>query len=106
MAPKLRLRRFLYLNESLTDEFLAQLEGGLYSEESQTVTDTKERGGSLGGRVGPLEGKASKGSAGEETTERTIRQVAEGAFTRLAEHLEEQGALQPLDAFDEDIWDQ
>jgi hypothetical protein len=33
--PKLKLRRFLYLDGNLTNEFLAQVEGGLYDEESR-----------------------------------------------------------------------
>jgi hypothetical protein len=50
----LKLRRFLYLDGDLTDEYLAQAEGGLYSEEDQSSTASSGKGGKFGLGVGPV----------------------------------------------------
>jgi hypothetical protein len=105
-VAKLKLRRFLYLDGKLTDEFLAQVEGGLYDEESQSAIGRAERGvkGNLG--VGPLSAGGSRGSADEEERARVIRQTQESAFSRLAKTLEENESVQWLESLDQEIWDQ
>lgn len=106
MANRTRLRRFLYLDETLTNNFLAQLEGGVYEEESQTTTSGKERKRGAGGRVGPVSAELSGSKTGQDVTSRTVKQLADGAFARLASQLEEADALQWLEALDDGIWRQ
>src|SRR4051794_18964726 len=98
------LRDFLYLDERLTSQYLAQLEGGSYDEEEQSVKDVRNRGGEAGAKVGPLSARGSRGSAGEETSSRKMRQTPEGDYRRLEKLLEDEDAVQWLDAFDEGIW--
>jgi hypothetical protein len=98
------LRNFLYLDERLTSQYLAQLEGGVYDEEDQSVRATRSRGGEAGAKAGPLTAKAAKGSGGEESTSRTMRQTPEGDYRRLESVLEDQNALQWLDVFDDAVW--
>ena len=106
MAPKLKLRRFLYLDGRLTDEFLAQVEGGLYDEESQSATGRSERGLKGGVSGGPVSAGGSLGSADEEERARVVRQTEESAFSRLAGMLEESESVQWLESLDQGIWDQ
>lgn len=106
MTSRLRLRRFLYLDESLTNNFLAQLEGGLYDEESQTTTTGQERKRGAGGGLGPVKAELTGSRTGEDVTSRTVRQVADGAFARLAARLEQDDAVQWLEALDDGIWRQ
>lgn len=106
MASRLRLRRFLYLDETLTSNFLAQLEGGVYEEESQTTTTGQERRRGAGGAVGPVKAELSGSRSGQDVTSRTVKQVADGAFARLASLLEQEDAVQWLEALDDDIWRQ
>jgi hypothetical protein len=106
MTSRLRLRRFLYLNDAMTNEFLAQLEGGLFAEEQQTETTKQESGLGGGARLGPIQAEGRRSSGGQETAARTVQQVVEAAFSRLVGHLEAGDALQFLDGFDEAIWDQ
>lgn len=100
------LRRFLYLDSELTGEFLAQLEGGRYTEEEQSRRG--ESGRELGGGLaaGGLTAKAGKGSASEEASSRKVQQTPESEFARLAEALQASDSLQFLDALDEAIWNQ
>lgn len=98
------LRNFLYLDERLTSQSLAQLEGGVYEEEAQTVTAARARGGEAGAKAGPLTAKGSRGSTAEESASKTMVQTPEGDFRRLERLLEEQDGLQWLDAFDDAIW--
>ncbi|MEA2192596.1 MAG: hypothetical protein QOI73_2717 [Solirubrobacteraceae bacterium] len=98
------LRNFLYLDERLTSQYLAQLEGGTYAEEDQSTKDARNRGGEAGAKVGPLAAKGSKGSAAEEISSRRMRQTAEGDYRRLEKLLDAEDAVQWLDAFDDDIW--
>jgi hypothetical protein len=106
MPHRLRLRRFLYLDETLTDNFLAQLEGGVYKEESQTTTTGQEKKRGAGGGVGPVKAELSGSRTGEDVTSRTVKQLADGAFARLAKRLEEDDAVQWLEALDSGIWTQ
>ncbi len=106
MTPALRLRRFLYLDETLNRNFLAQLEGGTYDEEAQTTVTDQERKRGLTGRAGPIGAEVTGSRSGQDTASRTVRQVADGEFTRLMGLLEEAGAVQWLEAFDESIWRQ
>lgn len=98
------LRNFLYLDERLTSQYLAQLEGGIYEHEDQSVTDRRNRGGEAGAKAGPFSAKGATGSAAEETSSRTMRQTPEGNYRRLERLLEDENAVQWLDAFDDDIW--
>lgn len=98
------LRNFLYLDERLTSQYLAQLEGGTYVEESQSITDARNRGAEAGAGLGGFSAKGTKGGSSEEVTSRTVQQTPEGNYRRLEKLLEEQEALQWLDAFDDEIW--
>lgn len=102
---KMRLRRFLYLDGDLTDEYLAQAEGGLYSEEDQSSTTSSDKSGKVGVGVGPLTGEAG-GGKGEESRARKMRQTEESGFSRLAALLENSGSVQWLDSLDQEIWEQ
>lgn len=104
MGSRFRLRRFMYLDEELTDRFLAQAEGGLYDEESQSETENSGRTRGAGLRAGPATAEAAKDSGQQITTSKTVRQTADAAFTRLAGLLEADDAVQYLDAFDSAIW--
>lgn len=98
------LRNFLYLDDRLTSQYLAQLEGGVYEEEAQSTVAGRNRGGEAEAKVGPLSGRGSRGSSAEETMSKTVRKTPEGDFRRLEKLLEEQDGLQWLDAFDDAIW--
>lgn len=104
------LREFLYLDYKLTQEFLAQVEGGVFSEEAQRRLEQK--GKDVGGEasVGALGQKAGirggRRAGREEETERTVQQTPESAVARLIQGLNERKALQWLEAVDQAIWDQ
>jgi hypothetical protein len=50
------LRNFLYLDVDLVLEFIGQLEGGIYQEDSVRATKTSDRGGSANAALGPVGG--------------------------------------------------
>lgn len=100
-----RLRNFLYLDGSLTDTFLSQLEGGIYDEEEQSNTERVDRSRGGAAKAGPISGHASRGSVGEQRVTRTMRQTPEAAFSRLEKLLEDADAIQWLEAFDDAIWE-
>lgn len=78
------MREFLYLNESLVDQFLAQVEDGLWEEqqEREKRTGDKKGGGSIGAKGLKVEGSMGSGREIEES--RTRRQTPESRFNRLA----------------------
>ncbi len=104
--PPLRLRRFLYLDGDLTDEFLAQAEGGLYDEEAQSTTERSHRGVGGGLGAGPVSVGGEKGGVDEEARARLVRQTQESSFSRLAAMLERSDSVQWLESLDRGIWDQ
>jgi hypothetical protein len=105
MAARFRLRRFLYLDEELTDQFLGQLEGGLYDEEAQSETTTQARKRGGGVKVAGAHGEVSKDVDAQTTASRTVRRTGDANFSRLAAQLEEAGGVQFLEAFDDGIWE-
>lgn len=90
----MKLRNFLYLDAVLVEQFLAQLEGGVYDEEEQSETSARARGASAGARAGPLGAQLSGSRSGEQTTKRTVRLTPEANFGRLETLLDEQNSLQ------------
>ena len=106
MSPKIKLRRFLYLDSKLTDEFLGQVEGGVYEEESHSATGRSERGVNAGVSAGPAQLGGSLGGGEEEERARVMRQTDESSFSRLAGALEENDSVQWLESLDQGIWDQ
>ncbi len=87
------LRNFLYLDDRLTSQYLAQLEGGVYDEEAQSTTSGHNRGGEAGAKAGPLSARGSRGQSTEESTSRTVRQTPEGNYRRLEKLLDEADGL-------------
>jgi hypothetical protein len=78
------MREFLYLNEVLVDQFLAQVDDGLWDEQQERERRTGERkgGGSVGIKPVKVDGKL--GSERESEQSRTRRQTPESRFNRLA----------------------
>ncbi len=97
------LRNFLFLNTALMTDYLSTLEGYVIEGAiDQTESGKSEKGVKVGYQV-------LEGSALSETSQETKQQIAipdAAKFQRLYECLEEQEAIQYLEAFDEEIWNQ
>ena len=104
MPAKFRLRRFLYLDGDLTDNFLSQTGADIFEEEALTEESESSRSVTAGLRAGPAQAGAGGGKGRKTTSSRTVKQTAESSFTRLAGVLEDNGAVQYLEALDDDIW--
>ncbi len=105
--PKRILRSFLYLDENIVDDYLSQLEGGIL-EGPYTTTDTTtgSKEGSGGLKIGVLEGSGKGASSSSSVVAQTIRETPVTKFTRLYTLLENEGAIQPLNGFDLDVYNQ
>ena len=103
-----QLRRFLYLDNQVVNEFLSQLQGGLIELMSETQTANKDR--KLGGKAGvPGTGFGVEVSGGKvigTSATQSLRESPESAFQRLYSLLEGLDGIQSLDGFDEGIWQQ
>lgn len=77
------LRQFLYRDDGLVRDFLAQIEGGTSTAEKMTRTARRRTGAK--GRVGvPFADLGGElGSDTEEVTERNVEQTAASDFQRL-----------------------
>lgn len=91
------LRDFLYLNRDLVRSLLAQVEGGVFDEATETESTTGK--GNLGGRLGagPMGLEAGKSKESSVSREATVKQVAASEFDRLHRYLEEESGLVVLD---------
>jgi hypothetical protein len=85
----LQLREFLYLNPQLVEQFVGQVEDGLYDEEAEREQRARDGKGKLGG--GPISVEGGTGSQTE--TSRTVRQTPESRFNRLSELINSQEDL-------------
>jgi general stress protein YciG len=101
------IEAFMYRDEGLIREFLAQLEGGVFDEDTQTDRSEGRKGGGASAKAGPVSGHLERGSAQAEETERIVRQTGASEFERLYSRLEslDQG-FQFLDNIDDVIWHQ
>lgn len=97
----MELREFLYLDARLVDQFLAQVEGGIYDEEREKSLSGKDGGFSadVGGGIGPvtLRGSGRRGASSSDEIERIRKQTPESRYNRLHEFLESGQTLQAVD---------
>jgi len=105
--PKRVLRSFLYLDENIVDDYLAQFEGGLV-EGPYTSKDTTTgvKGGGANIKIGIAAGNASASSTSSSEISQTIRETPVAKFTRLYDFLSKDEIIQPLSGFDLAIYGQ
>ena len=98
------LREFLYLDTGLTQQFLAQLEGGVYRAEAQSWRT--EKGSSLEGGLDARVARVGGGreSSDEEAVSRTVEQTPAGEFHRLMTQLEATDGVELVEAVSDDRW--
>lgn len=96
------LRQFLYLDQDLVRDFLAQAEGGLYDETRELSSSQGQHG--LEGRlsVGPLAAGGQRSKSAHAETESVVHQTAPSEFDRLYRNLDAAG-MQVYDAVDEPL---
>lgn len=107
MPSAKRLRSFVYLNDDVVSDYLAQLEGAILEgpyTETDTSTGAKEGGGKLRLHVADVGGQMSRSQSSE--TLRTLRETPAARFARLHDTLEGEQMIQHLDGFDLEIYDQ
>jgi hypothetical protein len=97
-------RNFLYLDENLVQQSVAQVDAGVFEE--QTITQKSSRDGKLGGglRLGPASGTAERGRESSEEVSQVLRQTPESQYNRLHNWLEESGGITEIFANDEAVW--
>lgn len=105
--PKRILRSFLYLDENIVDDYLAQFEGGIV-EGPYTSKDTTTgvKGGGGGIKIGIATGNANVSSTSTTETSQIIRETPVAKFTRLYDHLADDELIQPLNGFDLAVYEQ
>lgn len=98
------LREFLYLDSSLVDQYLAQVEGGLYDNERERLGDASSRaaGGGLNVDIGQDSGNVT--TSRSEEVERVRRQTPESRYNRLHDALK--ASFLPLDESSVDVFNQ
>ncbi|WP_298713505.1 hypothetical protein AAG742_01965 [Micrococcus sp. 2A] len=94
------LREFLYLDTRLVDNYLAQLEGGLFEESRLKTTGAAGYDAKLGIRISGAEAGVGGSQSDALETERTFRETPEARFNRLYDAL---GAT-PLDSSGANPW--
>lgn len=98
----MNLRHFLYRDDSLVEEFLSQVEGGVFDEVQET---RREEGGAPLGDTVALDTPTEAGSSSHDQSReesRRIRQTGASRFERLHRALGDD--LQYLETVDEDGW--
>jgi|GEM_PF-3417107 len=101
-----RLRFFLYRDDPVVSQFLEQLDGGVYDEES--IRRQGSSTGMIGGGVkaGPVKAEASRRRTSDEESQLNLRQTGASRFSRFHDLADDAENIQTLDAIDEAIWDQ
>ncbi|MGH7641701.1 MAG: DUF6414 family protein [Candidatus Dormibacteria bacterium] len=101
-----QLKFFLYRDDAIVSQYLEQLEGGIFDEESIRRQDS--RGGTLGGGVsaGPLSVGGSRSRSKGEGSEFSLRQTGASRFTRFHQLATDTQEVRTLDWVNEVVWDQ
>lgn len=94
------LREFLYLDTRLVDNYLAQVEGGLYEESRTRAEGTSGLEGKAGVKSGVLDIGAGGQKVSVSETERVVRETPEARFNRLYEFLD----AEPQDGLSGNLW--
>ena len=94
------LREFLYLDTSLVDNYLAQVEDGLYNETRQREMGAAGGQGELSMNMGVVQGNLGGNGSSEKEAERTYHQTPESRFNRLYEKLQ----ARPVEDFSKNLW--
>lgn len=81
------LRDFLYLDNRLVEQYLAQVEDGLYDEEEERSVGGTSRVAEAGLKVGPASAAGSRARGASDEISRTRRQTPESRFNRLIDQL-------------------
>jgi hypothetical protein len=100
------LRYFLYRDDAIVSQYLEQLEGGGYDEES--IRRQAGRGGTASAdlRAGPVGLQAGGSRSSEEQSELNLRQTGPSRFSRFYQLANDGDGIQSVDAIDDAIWDQ
>lgn len=101
------LRQFLYSDDDMAADFLAQLIGAEYDEQQITTENAGSSGFSAGLRAGPLEGGGNKDSSSRSSITTSMRQRRGSTFQHLLEELNAADLLRDLTrGIDETTWGQ
>lgn len=101
------LRTFAYLDEHIIDDFLAQIEGGvLDGSYTRKTTTSKGKGGGVKARAHIFEADVSGNTSSSTEEEMKLKETAPVKFTRLYDSLNDNELIQPLNGFDQTIYDQ
>lgn len=101
-----KLRRFMYLNDDIVGQFLAQVEGGEFDEQRITDQQGSSSGLGLSVKAGPASAHADRGKSGSSQAETVVRQSGPSRFNRLHSILEADHQLSSLNVADDGIWEQ
>ncbi|MEX5275330.1 hypothetical protein RF638_15490 [Kocuria sp. CPCC 205235] len=94
------LREFLYLDTLLVDNYLAQVEDGLYDETQQREMGAVGGEGNLSMNMGVVQGGLGGNGSSEKEAARTYRQTPESRFNRLYEKLQ----ARSVEDFTKNLW--
>jgi hypothetical protein len=101
------LRSFLYLDENIVDDYLAQFEGGILEGPFTTQdTTTGVKSGGAGIKAWVAEGNANTSTTSASVVSQTIRETPVAKFTRLYDFLTKDDMIQPLNGFDLAVYEQ
>lgn len=106
MARPPVLRQFLYRDDGLVRDFLAQLEGGISRQQRKSRRVSNEAGLSGGLNAGVAQLKAKTGGESFEEDERLIEQTAASLFEGLHQQLEATKALRIVERLEQKTWTQ
>lgn len=100
-----KLRRFMYLNDEIVGQFLAQVEGGEFDEQRITDQQGSSSGIGVGMKAGPASAHADRGKTGSSQAETVVRQSGPSRFNRLHRILAAEHELSSLNVADDEIWE-
>lgn len=84
----MKLRNFLYLNTKIINDYLAALEGYIYDEEVQAISNSTENTVKGGGGIKIASGEGGRASKSLEEVNRSVKISDAAKFDKVFKYLE------------------
>jgi len=100
----MELRNILYLDIETINDYISQIEGYTYDEETITSNSTTDKGGKAGIGFKKLTAEANLGKQNTNTTTKNVKITDSSKLDKIIKYLENEDELKYYEEIDENTW--
>lgn len=100
----MQLRKILYVDSEALNNYVSQIDGYTYEEETITNSINKEKGGTAGIELFKAKAKVSNDRTIEESSTKNAKITDASKLDKIIKYLSKDGELKHYECISEDIW--